>query len=82
MNTTSWMLPGILLESAGIGGDRYFATLSALRDQVSPDVMASSSQWPSELRALGQLRFRSELEPVIDSVLDGPEPGWDSTVAP
>lgn len=70
MDTTSWLLPSILLEVAGIGGDRYFATLSALRKSLPIDVMAGTGRLPDELRALGQLRYRSELEPVIDQALE------------
>ncbi len=82
MDTTSWLLPSILLETAGIGGDRYFATLAALRDSLPADVMASSSGLPDELRALGQLRFRNELEPILDTVLAGPVTDADVVIAP
>ncbi|MFZ1837345.1 MAG: LTA synthase family protein, partial [Dokdonella sp.] len=82
MDTTAWLLPSILLETAGIGGDRYFATLAALRDSLPTDVMASSSGLPGELRALGQLRFRNELEPILDTVLDGPVAEADVAIAP
>ena len=82
MDTTAWLLPSILLETAGIGGDRYFAALAALRDSLPTDVMASSSGLPGELRALGQLRFRNELEPILDTVLDGPVAEADVAIAP
>lgn len=82
MDTTSWLLPSILLETAGIGGDRYFATLAALRDSLPANVMASSSGLPDELRALGQLRFRNELEPILDAVLAGPVADADVVIAP
>ncbi len=82
MDTTSWLLPSILLETAGIGGDRYFATLAALRDSLPANVMASSSGLPDELRALGQLRFRNELEPILDTVLAGPVADADVAIAP
>ncbi|MBK7013948.1 MAG: hypothetical protein IPH43_16060 [Xanthomonadales bacterium] len=82
MDTTAWLLPSILLETAGIGGDRYFATLAALRDSLATDVMASSGGLPGELRALGQLRFRNELEPILDTVLDGPVAEADVAIAP
>src|SRR5690606_3248701 len=82
MDTTSWLLPSILLETAGIGGDRYFATLAALRDSLPANVMASSSGLPDELRALGQLRFRNELEPILDTVLAGPVTDADVAIAP
>ena len=82
MDTTAWMLPSILLETAGIGGDRYFATLGALRGTLPPDVMTSSTRLPDELRALGQLRFRNELEPILDNVLDGPAIDANAAIAP
>lgn len=82
MDTTAWLLPSILLETAGISGDRYFATLSALRSSLPLDVMTASSELPDELRALGQLRFRNELDPILDSVLNGPITGVDSAIAP
>ncbi len=82
MDTTAWMLPSILLETAGIGGDRYFATLGALRDSLPADVMASATALPGELRALGQLRYRGELEPVIDSALNGVSDQRDTAIAP
>lgn len=80
--TTSWLLPSILLEAAGIGGDRYFATLSALRDNLPADAMNASTSLPAELRALGQLRFRGELEPMIDSALDSAAGLRDTAIAP
>jgi phosphoglycerol transferase MdoB-like AlkP superfamily enzyme len=82
MNTTAWMLPSILLETAGIGGDRYFSMLGALRNTLPPDVMASSTALPDELRALGQLRYRNELEPVIDTALDGDLVDTATAIAP
>ncbi len=82
MDTTAWLLPSILLETAGIGGDRYFATLGALRDSLPPDVMVSSTELPGELRALGQLRFRNELDPILDNVLNGAATGADAAIAP
>ena len=82
MNTTSWMLPGLLLEAAGIQGDSYFATLSTLRDALPPNVMSASTSLPAELRALGQLRYRNELEPIMQQVLDGSGTDPASTIAP
>ena len=82
MDTTAWLLPSILLETAGISGDRYFATLGALRDSLPADVMTSSSDLPAELRALGQLRYRGELEPLIDSALNGTDDSRNTAIAP
>lgn len=82
MNTTSWLLPSILLETAGISGDRYFATLGALRDSLPVDVMGTTGSLPDELRALGQLRYRDELEPLIDQVLGANESGQQTAIAP
>ncbi|MEZ5461437.1 LTA synthase family protein [Dokdonella sp.] len=81
-DTTSWLLPSILLEAAGISGDRYFATLSALRDSLPANAMDSPTSLPSELRAMGQLRFRGELEPVIDNALDAAAGVRDTAIAP
>ncbi|HET9032311.1 MAG TPA: LTA synthase family protein [Dokdonella sp.] len=82
MNTTSWLLPSILLETAGISGDRYFSTLAALRETLPVDVMGLSGRLPDELRALGQLRYRNELEPLIDQVLGDPPGGTQTAIAP
>ncbi|SFN32397.1 LTA synthase family protein [Dokdonella immobilis] len=82
MDTTSWLLPSILLETAGISGDRYFTTLGALRDSMPKQFAALSEPLPSNLRALGQLRFRGELEPLIDGALNGPVGDWDTAIAP
>ncbi|MEP6881822.1 MAG: LTA synthase family protein [Dokdonella sp.] len=82
MNTTAWLLPSILLETAGIGGDRYFATLGALRDGLPADVMNATSALPAELRALGQLRYRNELEPVIDDALGDSMQDGNTSIAP
>jgi phosphoglycerol transferase MdoB-like AlkP superfamily enzyme len=82
MDTTSWLLPSILLETAGISGDRYFATLETLRDSMPKQFAELSEPLPANLRALGQLRFRSELEPLIDGALNGPGGDWDTAIAP
>ena len=82
MDTTSWLLPSILLETAGISGDRYFTTLGALRDAMPKQFAALSGPLPANLRALGQLRFRGELEPMIDGALNGPGGDWDTAIAP
>lgn len=82
MDTSAWLLPSILLETAGIGGDRYFATLGALRGSLPLDVMTSSTSLPDELRALGQLRFRNELEPILDKALNSAVIEPDTAIAP
>ncbi len=80
--TTSWLLPSLLLETAGIGGDRYFATLEALRASLPLDAQAMSGDLQKALRALGQLRYRGELEPVIDTALEPAGDEWSTTIAP
>lgn len=80
--TTSWLLPSILLETAGIGGDRYFSTLEALRASLPLNAQALSGDLPKSLRALGQLRYRGELDPVLDTALEISESEWSTTIAP
>lgn len=79
LDTTAWLLPSLVLETAGIGGDRYFATLNVLRGEVPANVMDLTTDLPAELRALGQLRFRNELDPLLDTALAQPAA---STAAP
>ena len=78
----SWLLPSLLLETAGIGGDRWFATLDALRSTLPLDVDALAGSAGDGLRALGQLRYRGELDEVVDLALAPPEDNWSDTVAP
>ena len=78
----SWLLPSLLLETAGIGGDRWFATLDALRAALPLDVDALAGNAGDGLRALGQLRYRGELDAVVDLALTPPEDDWSETVAP
>jgi phosphoglycerol transferase MdoB-like AlkP superfamily enzyme len=81
-DTTSWLLPSILLETAGIGGDRYFAALGALRDTMPAAAIASAIPLQRELRALGQSRFIGELEPLIDKALNPQDGDVDAAIAP
>lgn len=81
MNTTSWMLPGLLLEAAGIQGDSYFTALSTLRDSLPANAMTASTSLPDELRAMGQLRYRNELEPIMRQVMGEPV-DTSSVIAP
>ncbi len=78
----SWLLPSLLLEQAGIGGDRWFATLDALRGDLALDADTLAGAGGEALRALGQLRYRGELEAVIDVALAPPTEDWSDTVAP
>lgn len=80
--TTSWLLPSILLETAGIGGDRYFATLDALRYSLPLDAASAHASHRDALRALGQLRYRGELEGIIDVALEPAGAEWSATIAP
>jgi phosphoglycerol transferase MdoB-like AlkP superfamily enzyme len=79
---TSWLLPSVLLETAGIGGDRYFATLEALRASLPLNAHAMAGDLPKAMRALGQLRYRGELDAVVDTALEPAESDWSSTIAP
>ncbi len=78
----SWLLPSVLLEYAGIGGDRYFATLDALRPTLPADAASASNGLAESLRALGQLRYRGELDAVIDLALTPAADDWNTVVAP
>ena len=80
--TTSWLLPSLLLETAGIGGDRYFAALDALRYSLPLNARTAREGSSEALRALGQLRYRGELEGIIDLALEPPEVDWSETIAP
>ena len=80
--TTSWLLPSILLESAGIGGDRYFAALDALRNSLPLNASTAREGSAEALRAMGQLRYRGELEDIIDLALLPPAVEWAETIAP
>ncbi len=80
--TASWLLPSILLENAGIGGDRWFATLDALRADLPADAATANNHLAEALRALGQLRYRSELDDVVEQALLPAEPDWSATIAP
>ncbi len=79
--TTSWLLPSILLEAAGIGGDRYFATLEALRTMI-PSETDGTTDLARALTALGQLRYRGEFDDVIDAALTPQAEDWSATIAP
>jgi phosphoglycerol transferase MdoB-like AlkP superfamily enzyme len=82
VDTTAWMLPSLLLETAGIGGDRYFAALGALRDSMPGAFDALAGPLSADLRAMGQLRFTGELEPVLDSALGMTADDRHTAVAP
>lgn len=63
LDTHSWMLPGLLLDAAGIRDDAWFnvlATLARTHD-FDPDDAASAAG----LHALARLQLRGELEPVL-----------------
>jgi phosphoglycerol transferase MdoB-like AlkP superfamily enzyme len=81
-DTTAWMLPSLLLETAGIGGDRYFAALGALRDSLPGQFDTLAGPLSADLRAMGQLRFTGELEPVLDAALGLARDDRDSVAAP
>ena len=81
INTTSWLLPSILLDAAGITGDRYFAALDALRASVPLTNAPVSAALEQALAAMGQLRYRDELEPIIDNALQPRATDW-STISP
>lgn len=79
--TTSWMLPSILLETAGIGGDRYFAALEVLRASQTDDPAANSERMRA-LSALGQLRYRGEFDAIMQAALDPRHESIITTIAP
>ncbi len=68
LDTRSWMLPGLLLDKAGVHDDVWFSLLATLaRDpQFDPD----SAQTAEGLYALARLRLRGELAPVAAAILD------------
>lgn len=80
--TASWLLPSILLENAGIGGDRWFATLDALRATLPADAATANNHLAESLRALGQLRYRGELDDVVEQALVPAGSDWGGTIAP
>jgi phosphoglycerol transferase MdoB-like AlkP superfamily enzyme len=74
LDTRSWMLPGLLLQAAGIHDDRYFSVLATLARSADfdPDDPASLAG----LHALARLQLRGELAPVLQETL-----GFADTVA-
>lgn len=68
LDTHSWLLPSLVLRSAGIRDDTYFTVLDSLRESLAldgalPDDIAQS------LESLTRLQLRGELAPVLEEGL-------------
>jgi len=67
LDTTSWMLPALLLQAAGIGDDDYFAVLATLAR--SPDFDPHEAGAAAGIDALARLHLRGELQPLLRDAL-------------
>jgi hypothetical protein len=67
LDTTSWMLPALLLQVAGIGDDDYFAVLATLAR--SPDFDPHEADSAAGIDALARLHLRGELQPLLRDAL-------------
>ncbi len=68
LDTHAWMLPGLLLDAAGIHDDGWFdllATLARSEDFDPADASAAAG-----IDALARLHLRDELDPVLRAALD------------
>jgi len=72
-DTHAWMLPGILLDAAGIHDDGWFDLLATLAR--SKDFDPADERARAGIDALARLQLRGELEPVLRAALDLPERG-------
>lgn len=68
LDTRSWSLPALLLDTAGIADRAYFGLLCALLDD--DDFDPDDADTAAGLTALARLHLRGELQPVIDEALD------------
>lgn len=66
-DTSAWLLPAILLASTGVRDDRYFTTLNVLREALDLGLQPIETDAASGLAALGQLRYRDELDAELDA---------------
>jgi len=67
LDTRAWLLPGLLLEAAGIRDDAYFNALATLAR--SPDFDPDDARSIAGIDALARLQLRGELEPLMDDAL-------------
>jgi phosphoglycerol transferase MdoB-like AlkP superfamily enzyme len=67
LGTRAWMLPGLLLEAAGIRDDAYFNALATLAR--SQDFDPDDPHSVAGIDALARLQLRGELEPLLDDAL-------------
>ena len=74
LDTHSWMLPGLLLDAAGIRDDAWFSVLATLAREhdFDPDDAATAAG----LHALARLQLRGELEPVLREGLGVADTGF------
>jgi len=69
LDTSSWMLAGLLLQAAGIHDDGWFSLLATLaRD---PDFRADDAGNRDGIEALARLQLHGELAPVLQEALAG-----------
>jgi hypothetical protein len=67
LDTRAWMLPGLLLQAAGIRDDAWFNTLATLAR--SQDFDPDDPRSIAGVDALARLQLRGELEPLLDDAL-------------
>ncbi|HEU4665731.1 MAG TPA: LTA synthase family protein [Dokdonella sp.] len=67
LDTRAWMLPGLLLQAAGIHDGAWFDLLAALAR--SPDFDPDSADDAAGVAALARLQLRGELEPLLADAL-------------
>lgn len=67
LDTRAWMLPGVLLQAAGIHDDAWFNALATLAR--SQDFDADDPRSVAGVDALARLQLRGELEPLLDDAL-------------
>jgi phosphoglycerol transferase MdoB-like AlkP superfamily enzyme len=67
LDTRAWMLPGLLLQAAGIRDDTWFNALATLAR--SQDFDPDDPRSIAGVDALARLQLRGELEPLLDDAL-------------
>lgn len=67
VDTRSWMLPALLLDTAGLRDDTYFTVLSTLAHDH--DFNADDEVAAAGMNALARLQLRGELDDLIDEAL-------------
>ncbi|MBN8726923.1 MAG: LTA synthase family protein [Xanthomonadales bacterium] len=67
LDTTSWLLPGLLLQAAGVHDDAWFSLLATLaRD---PEFDPDDADARSGIEALARLQLHGELAPVLEEAM-------------